>query len=230
MNTTDDSSAADVDIDVCIVDDDPMVCQMLSMIIEEASYNHIKVVATANNGSEAIERVGTTTPDIVLMDIAMPIMDGIDATRIIRSLPSPPHVLMLTSVNPSSTIKKAVEAGAEGFISKTEDPRKIVMNIRQAYEGQVQFNAESQRHLVAAIRGDRMTERREEARNLLKSLPERERTAVLLSAEGMTNQEIAQHMFISERTVKAHLMSAARRLSMDRVGLARLVERSDWEQ
>lgn len=230
MNTTDESSAADADIDVCIVDDDPMVCQMLSMIIGEASYNHIRVVDTANNGSEAIERIKATTPDIVLMDIAMPIMDGIDATRIIRSLPNPPHVLMLTSLNPSNTIERAVEAGAEGFISKTEDPRKIVMNIRQAYEGKVQFNTESQRHLVAAIRVNRLTERREEARTLLESLPERERTAVLLSAEGMTNQEIAEHMFISERTVKSHLMSAARRLCMDRIGLARLVERSDWQR
>lgn len=203
---------------------------MLSMIIGEASYNHIRVVDTANNGSEAIERIKATTPDIVLMDIAMPIMDGIDATRIIRSLPNPPHVLMLTSLNPSNTIERAVEAGAEGFISKTEDPRKIVMNIRQAYEGKVQFNTESQRHLVAAIRVNRLTERREEARTLLESLPERERTAVLLSAEGMTNQEIAEHMFISERTVKSHLMSAARRLCMDRIGLARLVERSDWQR
>lgn len=214
-------------VTVSIVDDDPMVCQAMRLILTDYSSGGIHVVSTSANGSEAVEQASREHPDVVLMDIAMPGADGIETTRRLRALPRPPHVLMLTSLNPSNTVERAVEAGAEGFVSKTDAPQEIIRRVFDVCDGVPQFNTASQRQLIADLGAQRPTARRDEARRLLDSLPTRERETVLLAAEGYTNAQIAARMFISERTAKAHLSSAANRLSMGRVQLARLVERAD---
>lgn len=161
-------------IRVSVIDDDPMICQAMSLILNDYSHGRIEVVSTSTDGETCVRRAAEEKPDVVLMDIAMPGVDGIEATRLLRSLSPAPHVLILTSLSPSGTVERAVEAGA-----------------------------------------------------LLDALPDREREAVMLAAEGYTNTEIASRMFISERTAKAHLSSAANKLDMGRVQMARLVERAD---
>lgn len=161
------------------------------------------------------------------MDIAMPGMDGIETTRRLRALPRPPHVLVLTSLSPSGTVERAIEAGAEGFVSKTDAPEEIIRRITDVCVGLPQFNPASQRQLINDLNTQQPQSRRDEARAMLDALPEREREAVVLAAEGFTNAEIAERMFISERTVKAHISSAADKLRMGRVQMARLVERAD---
>lgn len=161
-------------IRVSVIDDDPMICQAMSLILNDYSHGRIEVVSTSTDGETCVRRAAEEKPDVVLMDIAMPGVDGIEATRLLRSLSPAPHVLILTSLSPSGTVERAVEAGA-----------------------------------------------------LLDALPDREREAVMLAAEGYTNAEIASRMFISERTAKAHLSSAANKLDMGRVQMARLVERAD---
>lgn len=161
------------------------------------------------------------------MDIAMPGVDGIEATRLLRSLSPAPHVLILTSLSPSGTVERAVEAGAEGFMSKTDAADDIIRRIIGVCEGAPQFNTASQKQLIDDLSVTRPRSRRDEARALLDALPDREREAVMLAAEGYTNAEIASRMFISERTAKAHLSSAANKLDMGRVQMARLVERAD---
>ena len=151
-----------------------MICQAMSLILNDYSHGRIEVVSTSTDGETCVRRAAEEKPDVVLMDIAMPGVDGIEATRLLRSLSPAPHVLILTSLSPSGTVERAVEAGA-----------------------------------------------------LLDALPDREREAVMLAAEGYTNAEIASRMFISERTAKAHLSSAANKLDMGRVQMARLVERAD---
>ena len=196
-------------ITVGVIDDDPMICQAMRLILEDYSTGRLNVVFTCTDGGQAVDEAGRHHPDVVLMDVAMPGMDGIEATRRLRALPQPPHVLILTSLSPSGTVERAVEAGAEGFVSKTDAPEDIIRRITDVCDGLPQFN------------------RRDEARAMLDALPEREREAVVLAADGYTNAEIAERMFISERTVKAHISSAGDRLCMGRVQMARLVERAD---
>lgn len=136
-------------------------------------------------------------------------------------------MLILTSLSPTNTVARAVEAGAEGFVSKTDAPEDIIRRVIGVVDGDPQFNPASQRQLIGDLNRQRPQSRRDEARAMLDALPEREREAVLLAAEGFTNAEIAQRMFISERTVKSHLSSAGDRLCMGRVQMARLVERAD---
>ena len=136
-------------------------------------------------------------------------------------------MLVLTSLSPADTVERAVEAGAEGFMSKTDTPDEIIRRVIGVCKGAPQFNSASQRQLIGGLSRQRPQSRRDEARALLDTLPAREREAVILAAEGYTNAEIAQRMFISERAAKAHLSSAADKLCMGRVQMARLVERAD---
>lgn len=195
-------------IRVSVIDDDPMICQAMSLILNDYSHGRIEVASTSTDGETCVRRAAEEKPDVVLMDIAMPGVDGIEATRLLRSLSPAPHVLILTSLSPSGTVERAVEAGAEGFVSKTDAADDIIRRIIGVCEGVPQFNTASQKQLLDA-------------------LPDREREAVMLAAEGYTNAEIASRMFISERTAKAHLSSAANKLDMGRVQMARLVERAD---
>lgn len=214
-------------ITISIIDDDPMICQAMRLILTDYSSGRIDVVSTSTDGALALAHAEREQPDVVLMDIAMPGMDGIEATRRLRSLPHAPHVLILTSLSPTNTVARAVEAGAEGFVSKTDAPEDIIRRVIGVVDGDPQFNPASQRQLIGDLNRQRPQSRRDEARAMLDALPEREREAVLLAAEGFTNAEIAQRMFISERTVKSHLSSAGDRLCMGRVQMARLVERAD---
>lgn len=214
-------------ITVSVVDDDPMICQAMSLILNDYSQGRVMVISTSGSGSEAVEKARIEHPDVVLMDIAMPDGDGIVATARLRGLPDPPHVLILTSLSPKGTVERAAEAGAEGFVSKTDAPEEIIDRIIGACEGRPQYNPASQRQLLADLHEHRPMTRRDEARALLNSLSEREREAVLLAAEGLTNQEIAERMFTSERTTKAHLSAASDKLCMSRVQIAQLVGRAD---
>lgn len=214
-------------IRVSVVDDDPMICQAMGLILNDYSDGRITVVSTSTDGKDAVRRATDERPDVVLMDIAMPGIDGIEATRELRNLTPAPHVLILTSLSPADTVERAVEVGAEGFVSKTDAPDEIIRRVIGVCEGAPQFNLASQRQLIGGLSRQRPQSRRDEARALLDTLPAREREAVILAAEGYTNAEIAQLMFISERTAKAHLSSAADKLCMGRVQMARLVERAD---
>ena len=208
-------------IRVSVVDDDPMICQAMSLILNDYSHGRIEVASTSTDGETCVRR------DVMLMDIAMPGVDGIEAARLLRSLSPAPHVLILTSLSPSGTVERAVEAGAEGFVSKTDAADDIIRRIIGVCEGAPQFNTASQKQLIDDLSVTRPRSRRDETRALLDALPDREREAVMLAAEGYTNAEIASRMFISERTAKAHLSSAANKLDMGRVQMARLVERAD---
>lgn len=214
---------------VSIVDNDPMICQTMQVIIDDYSQGQVRVVSTSLNADDAVAHARQEKPNLILMDLSMPGCDGIEATKRLRRLTNPPHVLILTSLSPSDTVEKAVEAGAEGFISKTDPPKEIISRIIKACKDEPQFNAVSTRQLIHSLSYSRPMTRRNQARAMLDSLSERERQATILASEGMTNAEIGRTMYISERTVKAHLSAACDSLDMSRVQLARLVERADLE-
>lgn len=120
---------------VGVIDDDPMICQMMRLILEDYSSGRISVAFACTNAADAIEHASHNPPDVVLADIAMPGMDGIEATRQLRMLPDPPHVLILTSLSPNNTVERAIEAGAEGFVSKTDAPEDIIRRVADVCEG-----------------------------------------------------------------------------------------------
>ena len=126
-------------ITVGVIDDDPMICQAMRLILEDYSAGRLNVVFTCTDGSQAIDETTGHHPDVALMDIAMPGMDGIETTRRLRALPRPPHVLILTSLSPSGTVERAIEAGAEGFVSKTDAPEEIIRRITDVCVGLPQF-------------------------------------------------------------------------------------------
>lgn len=164
-------------ITVGVIDDDPMICQAMRLILEDYSTGRLNVVFTCTDGGQAVDEAGRHHPDVVLMDVAMPGMDGIEATRRLRALPQPPHVLILTSLSPSGTVERAVEAGAEGFVSKTDAPEDIIRRITDVCDGLPQFNPSSQRQLINDLNMQQPQSRRDEARAMLDALPEREREA-----------------------------------------------------
>lgn len=135
-------------IRVSVIDDDPMICQAMSLILNDYSHGRIEVVSTSTDGETCVRRAAEEKPDVVLMDIAMPGVDGIEATRLLRSLSPAPHVLILTSLSPSGTVERAVAAGAEGFVSKTDAADDIIRRIIGVCEGAPQFNTASQKQLI----------------------------------------------------------------------------------
>lgn len=217
-------------IRVAVVDDDPMIGQAMRLILGDYSHGDISVTAVCVSGEQALASAREQDIDVALVDIAMPELDGIATTRALRALPHAPHILILTSLGTSGNVERAIEAGAEGFISKTDAPEDIIRRIRGVCAGDPQFNPASQRQLITELFDQQPRSRRQEARDLLNALPEREREAVLLAAQGYTNAQIAQHMFISERTAKAHLAAASERLCMNRIHMARLVERAALDE
>ena len=133
-------------ITVGVIDDDPMICQMMRLILEDYSSGRISVAFACTNAADAIEHASHNPPDVVLADIAMPGMDGIEATRQLRMLPDPPHVLILTSLSPNNTVERAIEAGAEGFVSKTDAPEDILRD--DSLPAQVMPQCPKRRHLA----------------------------------------------------------------------------------
>jgi DNA-binding NarL/FixJ family response regulator len=228
MGTMHASDAEPDTIRGAIVDDDPMICQAVSLILTDYSHDRLKVAFSALSVEDALALTRDHPVDVVLMDINIPGgMDGIQGTAAFRALPGSPHVLILTSLSPSGMAERAIEAGAEGFVSKTDSPQEMIHRVVGVYEGTPQFNSASQKQLLRELTADRPMDRQAAARAQLDELSERERTAVLLSAQGLRNNEIAEKMFISERTVKVHLSAAADKLGLNRIQLARLVERAD---
>lgn len=150
-------------ITVGVIDDDPMICQMMRLILEDYSSGRISVAFACTNAADAIEHASHNPPDVVLADIAMPGMDGIEATRQLRMLPDPPHVLILTSLSPNNTVERAIEAGAEGFVSKTDAPEDIIRRVADVCEGEPQFNPASQRQLIGDLHQHQPQSRRDEA-------------------------------------------------------------------
>ena len=182
-------------IKVLIVDDHSMVRQGLTDLLTSAE--GIEVVGAIADGDQALTAVTELEPDIVLMDLSMPGMDGIDATRaVVAEYPSV-RVIMLTSFSESSRILASLEAGAVGYVLKDAEPPEIIKALRDAAEGGVPLSPKAARALLPGNRP------RGEAG--ADALTTREREVLALVAIGLPNKSIARRLTISEKTVKAHL-------------------------
>lgn len=186
---------------VLLVDDDAMVRAGLSMMIDGA--RGITVVGKAADGDEVLSAVHRFNPHVVLMDLRMPRMDGITATRRVRQLPSPPEVIVLTTFDADEDILHALRAGASGFLLKDTPPEQIVAAILSVAAGDPILSPQITRRLMERAAAE--TDAYVAARAALAGLSTREHEVVLAVAQGRTNAEIAAELFMSVASVKAHI-------------------------
>jgi DNA-binding NarL/FixJ family response regulator len=187
-------------IRVLIVDDHSVVRRGLEQLL--ATTTDIEVVGTAANGLEAVAHVDELRPDVVLMDLSMPELDGVEATREIAARFPDSRVLVLTSFSEQSRILDVIAAGAEGYLLKHSDPDEITAAVRSVHAGEAPLDPKAARALLDSRRTRRETV----------ALSEREREVLLLVRDGLANKQIARQLGITERTVKAHLTKIFQRI------------------
>lgn len=190
-------------IRVLIADDQPMLRAGLRTILEE--HEEIVVVGEAGDGCEAIERARALRPHVVLMDVRMPTMDGIEATqRLGTDVPNAPQVLILTTFDLDEYVYDSLRVGASGFLLKDVPPDDLVRAVRTVAQGDPVLSPSATRRLVREFAGrPAHTEPREASR--LEGLTTRETEVLQLVASGLANAEIAEQMIVSEATVKSHV-------------------------
>jgi DNA-binding NarL/FixJ family response regulator len=199
-------------IRVLLVDDEELVRFGLRTVLE--SDDGIEVVGEAADGIDAVTAVRTLHPDIVLMDIRMPRMDGLAAARQILSHPDPPKVAILTTFHLDDYVFAALEAGASGFLLKDTPPRQIVAAVRAIDAGSEMLSPAVTRRLIAEFVGRRTQPRRDEAMRRLRVLSDREREVLTLLGRGLSNADIARELFMSEATVKTYVSRMLTKLGL----------------
>jgi NarL family two-component system response regulator LiaR len=201
-------------IKVLIVDDHQVVRQGLRTFLE--LQDDILVVGEAGDGFAAVEMVRQNPPDVVLMDLVMPRLDGISAIRQVKSLAGEVKVIALTSFTEDDKVFPAIQAGASSYLLKDVSPDALVDAIRAAYRGEARLHPEILRKLMAQV-----VRPAEPVHQPPDDVTQRERDVIRLVAQGRTNQEIARELVISEKTVKTHVSNILSKLQLsDRTQLA----------
>ena len=205
-------------IRVLIVDDHAVVRQGLRTFLELQDNSlalPIEVVGEAADGSEAVELAARFQPDVILLDLVMPIMDGIAATpKIVEECPRS-RIIILTSFGEEDKVFPAIRAGAHGYLLKDIKPDDLVQAIRAAYLGRVQLHPDVAQKLMAAVAegGTQPSGRGQEP--AADGLTERELEVLRLLADGLSNREIAGELVIGETTVKSHVSSILNKLQLE---------------
>ena len=199
-------------IRVVLVDDHAVIRAGLAQLI--ATAEDIEVVGQAGDGAEAVEQARALTPDVVLMDLQMPGVDGVSATREIVSAGLGVDVLVLTSYSDNERILDALDAGAVGYLLKDADPDDVLAGVRAVARGESPIHPKAARALLGARSGGGRPQ-----------LTAREVEVLTLVRDGLANKQIARQLEISERTVKAHLTSA-----FSRIGVTDRTQAALWAQ
>jgi DNA-binding NarL/FixJ family response regulator len=199
---SDTSPTPEAPIRVLLVDDHTVVRQGLRMVL--SLEDDLEVVGEAANGREALERGAELHPQVVLMDLLMPVMNGVDAIRAIKQRYPDIEIVALTSVLEDRLVIDAVEAGAAAYLLKETGPETLFEAIHAASRGEVRLDPKAQKRLVREVRTPEMRE----------SLTARETETLRLVARGMTNREVAAEMSVSEVTVKTHVSNILSKLNL----------------
>ena len=198
-------------IRVAVVDDQALVRGGFAMVL--GHQGDIEVVAEAGTGLEAIEAARTHRPDVILMDIRMPEMDGLEATcRIVEEADWPVRVLILTTFDPDEYVYKALRAGASGFVLKDIPPEELVTAVRTVADGGALLAPSITRRLIGQLAERLAVDTRVSSR--LERLTNREREVLAAIARGLNNTEISEKLFIGAATVKSHVSSILTKLGL----------------
>ena len=199
-------------IRVLVADDQPLVRSGFRMVLEERP--DLELVGEAEDGGQAIQLAAELDPDVILMDVRMPNLDGVEATRRLVESGTRAHILVLTTFDLDEYVYAAVQAGASGFLLKDVQPAELVDAIRVVAAGNSLFGPAATRRLIeqfASVRGTPATA-------TVEALTEREREVLRLLAQGRSNAELANQLYLSEATVKTHVSAVLRKLGVrDRV-------------
>jgi DNA-binding NarL/FixJ family response regulator len=207
---------------VLIVDDDPLVRTGLAMMLRE--FDDLDVVGAVGDGSEVTAAVNQHRPDVVLMDIRMPTVDGLTATAALRSRREPPAVIVLTTFDTDEHIRRALRVGASGFLLKHAPPEQIAGSIRRVAAGEPMLSPEVLRRVLTFAAEPEPDPRRQRAAELLNRLSPAERSVAALVGAGRTNAEIGVELRMSTATVKAFMTRIMTKLELNnRVQVALLV-------
>ena len=189
-------------IRVLIADDHAVVRAGLAQLL--GTFDGVELVGAAADGEQAVSLCEERRPDVVLMDLEMPVLDGIEATRRVRAARPEIAVVVLTSFSDRERILRALDAGAAGYLLKDAEPNELARAIEAAARGEAPLDPKAARALLSARRAPGPAE----------GLSEREREVLAMVAEGLPNKVIAQQLAISEKTVKAHLTSVYRQIGV----------------
>ncbi|MGH2699386.1 MAG: response regulator [Actinomycetota bacterium] len=197
-------------IRVLVVDDQELVRAGFVALLE--SDPDIEVAGDAPDGSVALELAGSTRPDLVLMDIRMPVMDGISATRSLRELENPPEVVILTTFDTDDYVYEAFRAGASGFLVKDTRPVELLRAVHHTANGGTVIAPATARRLLSDLVAARPDER--PTPEAFRVLTERELEVLHLVARGLSNAQIAERLVISELTAKTHVSRILTKLNL----------------
>ncbi len=198
-------------IRVLLVDDQQLVRTGFRMILRDEE--DIEVVGEAEHGAAAVAEVAALAPDVVVMDIRMPVMDGVEATRRITTEAPQTRVLVLTTFDADEYVVEALRAGASGFLLKDVDPDDFIAAVRTVAAGEALLAPSVTRRLLEQVR-DRLPQADDPRRARLAELTDRERDVFRLMARGLSNREIAERLVLAEPTVKTHVSHALLKLDL----------------
>lgn len=216
-------------VTVVIVDDDPVVRFGLAMMLRATP--DLAVAGEAGDGLEALDRVAELRPDVVLMDVRMPGMDGLTATEHLLSRADPPAIIVLTTFDADDTVLRALRAGAAGFLLKDTPPDELVGAVRAVARGSHSLSPDITRRLIDLADTANDNPRRRDARQRLELLAPREREVAIEVGAGRSNAQIATRHNISLPTVKTHVSSVLTKLGLSsRVQIALLVQDADLDR
>ena len=212
-------------VTVLLADDDPLARSAVSTIVGHD--DAITILGQAGDGRDAIRMARKLRPDVVLMDLRMPGMDGVTATATLRADPQPPQIVVLTTWDVDNAVMSSINAGASGFLLKSASPQEITTAIKAAAAGDAVLSARSTKQLLDTVRTDPSRRRRRAAAKQLSQLTDRERDIAIEAARGLSNAEIGERLYLAAGTVKSHLANIQTKLDMsNRVQIAVLVERA----